>query len=220
MNASVSFLNGSAQSRVEIALHALRQGSGVLVSDDEQRENEADVVFAAESLTESQMALMIRQCSGIVCLCLTPEKVRDLGLPAMAEHNSSRHQTAFTVAIDAAVGVTTGVSAADRLRTVRAAIADDARPEDLCRPGHMFPLEARPGGVLERGGHTEATVDLMRLAGLKPYGVLCELMNADGTMARGDEIRAFANAHDMPVVTVADLAEYREKCECRRHDAL
>lgn len=150
-----------------------------------------------------------------VCLCLPPEKVQALGLPAMTTHNTSRHQTAFTVSVDAAVGITTGVSAAGRLQTVQAAVADDAGPDALSRPGHMFPLEARPGGVLERPGHTEATVDLVRLAGFKPYGVPCELMNTDGTMARGDEIRVFAQSHAMPWVTVADLIAYRETLDPR-----
>ena len=197
-----------SRDRVERALQALRAGRGVLVTDNENRENEGDLIFAAESLTTSQMAMLIRECSGIVCLCLPDEKVRALDLPPMVGTNSSRYQTAFTVSIEAAEGVTTGVSAADRVRTVQAAIADDARPGDLNRPGHIFPLRARPGGVLEREGHTEATVDLMRLAGLKPYGVLCELTNEDGTMARMPQIREFGRRHDLPVVTIDDLKEY------------
>jgi len=197
-----------SRDRVERALQALRAGRGVLVTDNENRENEGDLIFAAESLTAPQMAMLIRECSGIVCLCLPDEKVRALDLPPMVGNNSSRYQTAFTVSIEAAEGVTTGVSAADRVRTVQAAIADDARPGDLNRPGHIFPLRARPGGVLEREGHTEATVDLMRLAGLKPYGVLCELTNEDGTMARMPQIREFGRRHDLPVVTIDDLKEY------------
>jgi len=200
---------GTPVERVEKALAALRNGNGILVTDDEDRENEGDLIFAAESLTDAQMAMLIRECSGIVCLCLTEEKVQALQLPMMVSDNSSRFQTAFTVSIEATAGVTTGVSAADRLTTVKAAIADQAKPADLCRPGHIFPLRARPGGVLERGGHTEATVDLMRLAGLKPYGVLCELTNPDGTMARLPEIITFAEIHGMPVVTVGDLVAYR-----------
>lgn len=199
--------------QVQRALDSLRQGRGVLVVDDEQRENEGDLIFSAQHLSEAQMAMLIRECSGIVCLCLPEEKVRALGLPPMVERNSSRYGTAFTVSIEAASGVTTGVSARDRLTTVRAAIADDARPEDLNRPGHMFPLQARPGGVLERQGHTEATVDLMRLAGLKPYGVLCELTNPDGSMARLPEITAFARRHGMPVLTVQALVQYRRRLE-------
>lgn len=180
----------------------------MLVTDNENRENEGDLIFAAESLTTAQMAMLIRECSGIVCLCLPEDKALALELPPMVQDNSSRYQTAFTVSIEAATGVTTGVSAADRVRTVQAAIADDARPEDLHRPGHIFPLRARPGGVLEREGHTEATVDLMRLAGLRPCGVLCEVTNADGTMARMPEIQQFGERHDLPVVTIDDIKEY------------
>jgi 3,4-dihydroxy 2-butanone 4-phosphate synthase len=200
---------GNPQARVEKALKALCQGQGVLVADDENRENEGDLFYSAELLTEEQMATLIRECSGIVCLCLPSHKVRSLGLPSMVEKNTSRHQTAFTVSIEAAKGVTTGVSAADRVTTVKAAIAEDARPEDLCHPGHVFPLQARDGGVLERKGHTEANIDLMRLAGLKPYGVLCELTKPDGSMARLPEIVEFAEQHNMVVLTVDDLVEYR-----------
>ncbi len=204
---------GNSYERVEKALDSLRRGRGVLVTDDEQRENEGDLIFAAETLTEEQMAMLIRECSGIVCLCLTDEKVRSLGLPMMVERNSSRYQTAFTVSIEAAEGVTTGVSAADRVATVRAATADNAGSKDIHSPGHVFPLRSRPGGVLERQGHTEATVDLMRLAGLKPCGVLCELTNPDGSMARLPEIAAFAKRHDLPVVTIDDLIMYRNSVE-------
>jgi len=199
----------AAEGAVTEALEALRAGRGVLVVDDPGRENEADLVFAAQSLTVPQMALLIRECSGIVCLCLPPDKVSDLGLPMMVEKNTSRHGTAFTVSVEATEGVTTGVSAADRVATVRAAIDPTARPGDLARPGHVFPLCAKSGGVLERPGHTEATVDLMRLAGLAPYGVLCELTNPDGTMARGEQVRSFARAHDLPIVAVAQLVAYR-----------
>jgi 3,4-dihydroxy 2-butanone 4-phosphate synthase len=177
--------------------------------DDEDRENEGDLIYAASSLTEAQMALLIRECSGIVCLCLPVEKIRELDLPPMVAKNTSPYQTAFTVSIEASEGVTTGVSAADRVRTVKAAVAEGARPEDLRRPGHVIPLCARPGGVLERRGHTEATVDLMHLAGLPPYGVLCELTNPDGTMARLPEILRFGAEHGLPVVTVEDLVAHR-----------
>jgi len=194
---------------VEQALEALRAGRGILVVDDEDRENEGDMIFAAETLTEAQMALLIREGSGIVCLCLTDGHADALDLPPMVACNTSRTGTAFTVTIEAAEGVTTGVSAADRVTTVRAAVASGARPEHLRRPGHVFPLRARPGGVLERRGHTEATVDLMRLAGFAPCGVLCELTNPDGTMARLPEILAFAEERDMPVLTVQALAEWR-----------
>jgi len=204
---------GNSFERVENAFNALRSGQGVLVTDDEQRENEGDMFFAAESLTNAQMAMLIREGSGIVCLCLPEERVKALGLPMMVENNTSHFQTQFTVSIEAANGVTTGVSAADRVVTVKTATADNASPEYLRRPGHIFPLRAKRGGVLERPGHTEANVDLMRLAGLKPYGVLCELTNPDGTMARLPEIVTFAELHNMPVVTVEDLIQYRRKTE-------
>jgi 3,4-dihydroxy 2-butanone 4-phosphate synthase len=201
---------GNAEERVSQALQALGNGQGVLVTDNEQRENEGDVFFAAESLTTEQMALLIRECSGIVCLCLPEEKVQELELSMMVENNTSSFQTAFTVSIEAAKGVTTGVSAADRVATIKAAIANNACGRDLRQPGHVFPLRAKAGGVLERPGHTEANVDLMRLAGIKPYGVLCELTNPDGTMARLPEIVAFAKKNKMPVVTVDDLIDYRK----------
>lgn len=204
-------LPATPSERVRAALASLRRGEGVLVVDDEDRENEGDLIYAASSLTEAQMALLIRECSGIVCLCLPGEKIRELDLPPMVAKNTSPYQTAFTVSIEASEGVTTGVSAADRVRTIKAAVAEGARPEDLRRPGHVFPLCARPGGVLERRGHTEATVDLMRLAGLPPYGVLCELTNPDGTMARLPEILRFGAEHGLPVVTVEDLVAWRDE---------
>lgn len=213
MNQTLLTRFGNPMERVENALAALRKGKGVLVTDDEQRENEGDIFFAAETLTNEQMAMLIREGSGIVCLCLTEEKVSALGLPMMVVNNTSSYQTPFTVSIEAARGVTTGVSAADRVATVKAATADGAGPEDLRRPGHVFPLRAKPLGVLERQGHTEANVDLMRLAGLKPYGVLCELTNPDGTMARLPEIVAFAEKHGMPVLTVEDIISYRQAKE-------
>ncbi|WIG79293.1 3,4-dihydroxy-2-butanone-4-phosphate synthase [Photobacterium damselae] len=209
MNQSLLAQFGTPFERVEIALNAIRQGKGVLVVDDEDRENEGDIIFAAETLTSQQMAIMIRECSGIVCLCLTEERTKQLELPMMVENNTSANQTGFTVTIEAAEGVTTGVSAADRVTTVKAAIADNAQPSDLNRPGHVFPLEANSNGVLGRRGHTEATIDLMRLAGLKPYGVLCELTNPDGTMARVPEVISFGEKFDMPVLTIEDLVAYR-----------
>ncbi|QJW48278.1 3,4-dihydroxy-2-butanone-4-phosphate synthase [bacterium BFN5] len=210
MNQKLLAQFGTPLERVEKALDALRNGQGVLVTDNEQRENEGDIFFAAESLTAAQMAMLIRECSGIVCLCLPEDKVQALGLSPMVEDNTSSYQTPFTVSIEAAAGVTTGVSAADRVATVKAAVADHAQPGHLRRPGHIFPLKAKPGGVFERQGHTEANVDLMRLAGLKPYGVLCELTNPDGSMARMPEIVAFAEKNNMPVVTVDDIIEYRQ----------
>src|SRR5690606_14517342 len=210
MNQSLLSEFGDPLARVEAALAALRAGRGVLVADDEDRENEGDLIFAAQTMTNEQMAMMIRECSGIVCLCLTDERVRQLALPMMVEANSSHYQTAFTVTIEAAQGVTTGVSAADRITTIRAAIADGAKPSDLHRPGHVFPLRARTGGVLTRRGHTEATVDLMQLAGLKPFGVLCELTKEDGSMARLPDLVEFGRRHDMPVLTIEDLVQYRQ----------
>ncbi len=201
---------GDPRRRVEAALEALRNGHGVLLVDDEDRENEGDLIFPAETVTPRQMAMLIRECSGIVCLCLDDDTVRRLQLPMMVSDNSSRNGTAFTVTIEARHGVTTGVSAADRVTTVRTAIAPDAKPDDLARPGHVFPLRAQPGGVLTRRGHTEGTVDLMTLAGYRPAGVLCELTNPDGTMARLPEIVAFAEREEMTVLTIEDLVGYRE----------
>ncbi|MCW7754355.1 3,4-dihydroxy-2-butanone-4-phosphate synthase [Desulfobotulus sp. H1] len=209
MNQNLSTRFGDPVERVRNAILSIQSGSGVLVTDDEDRENEGDLIFPAETLTSSQMALLIRECSGIVCLCLTDKKARSLELPPMVASNSSRYQTAFTVSIEAAEGVTTGVSASDRVRTVQAASADNAKPGDLNRPGHIFPLRARPGGVLERRGHTESTIDLMQLAGLKPCGVLCELTNPDGTMARMPEILTFSETYGFPVLTVEDIVYYR-----------
>ncbi|WP_426338363.1 3,4-dihydroxy-2-butanone-4-phosphate synthase [Pseudoduganella sp. S-14] len=154
---------------------------------------------------------MIPECSGIVCLCLTAEKVRELELPPMAAENGSKYGTPFTVSIEARHGVTTGVSAADRVTTIRAAVAPGARPEDMVRPGHVFPLRATPGGVLMRAGHTEGSVDLASMAGLSPSAVLCELMNPDGTMMRGDAIEQFAQLHGMPILTIAELIEWRKR---------
>jgi len=204
---------GSCKDRVEKALAALRAGQGVLLVDDEDRENEGDIIFAAESLTKEQMAMLIRECSGIVCLCLTSEKVESLELPPMVATNNSRNKTAFTVSIEARFGVTTGVSAADRVTTIKTAIALDAKPDDLCRPGHVFPLRAAKGGVLARRGHTEGTVDLMRLAGLMPAGVLCELTNPDGSMARLPEVVSFAEKHGMIALSIEDLVRYRMELE-------
>lgn len=200
---------GTPPQRVERALEALARGDGILLVDDEDRENEGDLIFSAQHLTPAQMALMIRECSGIVCLCLTDERIRQLELPMMVEHNTSKNGTAFTVTIEAREGVTTGVSAQDRVTTIRTAVAEHAKPADLARPGHVFPLRAQPGGVLTRRGHTEGTVDLMLLAGLQPAGVLCELTNSDGTMARLPEVVAFAQIHGMTVLSIEDLVEYR-----------
>ncbi|WP_136805918.1 3,4-dihydroxy-2-butanone-4-phosphate synthase [Desulfosediminicola flagellatus] len=210
MNQSLLSQFGDPRERVEKALAALQAGEGVLVVDDEDRENEGDLIYSVEHLTNEQMALMIRECSGIVCLCLTDEKIQSLGLSPMVVNNSSANQTAFTVSIEAKNGVTTGVSAADRVTTIKTAAALDAKPEDLCHPGHVFPLRAQPDGVLARRGHTEGTVDLMTLAGLQPAGILCEVTNVDGTMARLPEIVDFGRKHNMVVLTIEDIVQYRE----------
>ena len=209
MESNFLSLFGTPTQRVEQALNDLRQGKGILLVDDEDRENEGDLIYPAETIERVQMALMIRECSGIVCLCLTDEKARALNLPPMVACNTSVNQTAFTVSIEAAQGVTTGVSAQDRVTTIRTAVNDACRPEDLHRPGHVFPLRAKDGGVFERRGHTEGTVDLMRLAGYSPVGVLCELTNEDGTMARLPEIVTFARKHDMVVLSIEDIVAYR-----------
>jgi len=198
------------EGRIAAALDAMRAGIPVILLDDFDRENEADLIVAAEHITNDTMALMIRECSGIVCLCLPDEKVRALELPPMAPDNGSRFGTPFTVSIEARHGVTTGVSAADRVTTIQAAIAHDARPNDVVRPGHVFPLRATPGGVLARAGHTEGSVDLARLAGLQPAAVLCELMNPDGTMMRGEQIEQFAAERDFPILTIAELIQWRK----------
>lgn len=201
-------LTGNYKERVETAVEALKNRKGVIVTDDESRENEGDMFFSAEYVTEEQMALLIREGSGIVCLCMTEDKADELELPLMVEDNTSTYGTGFTITIEAAEGVTTGVSAHDRVKTVQAASADGAKPEDLHHPGHVFPLRAKNGGVLERDGHTEANIELMKLAGLKPMGVLCEITNSDGTMARMPEIIEFSKVHDMPVVTINDIIQY------------
>ncbi|WP_258537662.1 3,4-dihydroxy-2-butanone-4-phosphate synthase [Pandoraea pnomenusa] len=195
--------------RLAASLDAMREGRPVILMDDLDRENEADLIVAAEKITPTTMAMLIRECSGIVCLCLPDETLRRLDLPPMVEQNQSRYGTAFTVTIEARQGVSTGVSAADRVTTIRTAIADDAKPSDLSRPGHVFPLRAQPGGVLTRRGHTEGSVDLAILAGLKPAAVLCELMNPDGTMTRGADIERFAELHGLPILTIDELANYR-----------
>ncbi|HHT7854960.1 TPA: 3,4-dihydroxy-2-butanone-4-phosphate synthase, partial [Pasteurella multocida] len=192
-------------------ISAFKQGNGVLVLDDEDRENEGDLIFPAETITVEQMTMLIRYGSGIVCLCLSDEICQQLDLPPMVTENTSVNKTAFTVTIEAAKGVSTGVSATDRVTTIRAAVADNAKPSDLSRPGHIFPLRAMTGGVLKRRGHTEASVDLARLAGYKAAGVICEITNDDGSMARAPEIVTFAQKFGFPVVTIEDLVAYRQK---------
>lgn len=217
MHQSENLLNRYGQNaidRVERALSDLRAGKGVMVVDDEDRENEGDLIYSTDFLTVPQMAFMIRACSGIVCVCLRDEDCERLQLPQMVAHNTNTQGTAFTVSIEAAHGCTTGVSAHDRVTTIKAAANPNGKPEDLLRPGHVYPLRARQGGVLERRGHTEATVDLMRLAGLNPAGVLCELMNEDGTMAKLPQVCDFADLHGLTVLSVEDIAEYRLANAC------
>jgi 3,4-dihydroxy 2-butanone 4-phosphate synthase len=208
---SLEFFGKDYFERVSNAIAKLQQGSGILLVDDENRENEGDIIFPAEKMTDKDMALMIRECSGIVCLCLTRERCQTLELKPMVENNTSKNQTAFTVSIEAKKGVTTGVSAKDRITTIRTAIAANAVPDDLARPGHVFPLVAKDNGVFERRGHTEGSVDLVRLAGLGDTAVLCELTNEDGTMARLPEIMNFAIKHSMAVVTIEDIYQYRKQ---------
>ncbi|ARR46496.1 3,4-dihydroxy-2-butanone-4-phosphate synthase [Vibrio campbellii] len=206
---------GDPITRVENALIALKEGRGVLLLDDEDRENEGDIIYSVEHLTNEQMALMIRECSGIVCLCLTDAQADKLELPPMVVNNNSANQTAFTVSIEAKQGVTTGVSAADRVTTIKTAANPNTKPDDLARPGHVFPLRARPGGVMARRGHTEGTIDLMQMAGLQPAGVLCEVTNPDGTMAKAPEIVAFGRLHNMPVLTIEDMVAYRNQFDLK-----
>ncbi|MFZ7202154.1 3,4-dihydroxy-2-butanone-4-phosphate synthase [Avibacterium avium] len=209
MNQSILSAFGTPQERVEKAIEAFKQGNGVLVLDDEDRENEGDLIFPAQTIELAQMAKLIRYGSGIVCLCLSDEICQQLDLPPMVQNNTSVNKTAFTVTIEAAEGVSTGVSAADRVTTIKAAVAENAKPQDLHRPGHIFPLRAAEGGVLKRRGHTEASVDLAVLAGYKPAAVICEITNDDGTMARTPEIIKFAKEFGYPVMTIEDFVQYR-----------
>jgi 3,4-dihydroxy 2-butanone 4-phosphate synthase/GTP cyclohydrolase II len=202
---------------VEQAIEEIRRGKMVVLVDDEDRENEGDLTMAAEKVTPEAINFMARYGRGLICLSLTPEKTEALDLPPMAGNNTSRFQTAFTVSIEARRGVTTGISVADRATTILTAIGDDAKPSDLVRPGHVFPLRARKGGVIVRTGQTEGSVDLARLAGLKPTGVICEVMNEDGTMARRPDLEKFSEKHHIGICTIADLIEYRLNTECFVH---
>lgn len=212
---SLADFGADYKERVEKAIALLQQGKGILLVDDDDRENEGDIIFAASNMGVADMALMIRECSGIVCLCVTPERAKALELRPMVTNNSSKNQTAFTISIEAKEGVTTGVSAADRIQTIRTAIADGAKPSDLAHPGHVFPLMAKSNGVFERRGHTEGSIDLAKLAGLGDTAVLCELTNVDGTMARLPEVATFAEKHGMTVVSIEDICQYRKEKECR-----
>ena len=196
---------------VEDAIAAIADGKIVIVTDDENRENEGDLIFAAEKATPELVNMMIRYCSGVVCVPCAEPQLKRLGLNPMVPYNRESYKTDYTVSVDAAEGVTTGISAFDRSETIRLIGCAKTLPEDLVQPGHVFPLRARPGGVLERSGHTEAAVDLAQLAGLFPAGVLCELVNEDGSMARLPELVVFKKRFNMPLISIASLIEYRHK---------
>src|SRR5258705_4248103 len=200
---------------VEQAIADIRGGKVVIVADAEGRENEGDLVGAADKATADMINFMATHARGLICMPVMPEACQALGMPQMTDHNNESHETAFTISVDAAArfGVTTGISAADRAATVRVAIDPSTVPSDLRRPGHVFPLRARPGGVLQRVGQTEASIDLARLAGLYPAGVICEILNADGSMARRPDLERFAKQHGLTFITVAQLVAYRLKHE-------
>jgi len=202
-----------ALNSIEEIVEDLRQGKMVIIMDDEDRENEGDLLMAAEHVTPAAVNFMAKYGRGLICLTLTKERCRQLRLPLMVSDNKANHATAFTISIEAAAGVTTGISAADRATTVRAAVAPDAQPHDLVQPGHIFPLMAQPGGVLVRAGHTEAGCDLTRLAGCFPAAVIVEVLHEDGSMARRPDLEIFAREHDLKIGTVADLIHYRLRNE-------
>jgi 3,4-dihydroxy 2-butanone 4-phosphate synthase/GTP cyclohydrolase II len=204
---------------IEEALNDLKQGKMIILVDDEDRENEGDLTMAAEKVTPEAINFMAKYGRGLICLSLAPEIVDRLKLPLMVYDNRSAFKTAFTVSVEARNGVTTGISAADRSHTILTAIADDAKPDDLVQPGHVFPIRARRGGVLFRTGQTEGSVDLARLAGLKPAGVICEVMKDDGTMARMPDLEGFSERHGLKLVTIADIIAYRMKTESFVHKA-
>jgi 3,4-dihydroxy 2-butanone 4-phosphate synthase/GTP cyclohydrolase II len=194
---------------IEEILEDFRLGKMVLILDDEDRENEGDLIIAADVVTPQHITFFAREACGLICLTITERRAKQLNLPLMVDRNSSQHETNFTVSIEAADGITTGISAADRARTVRTAVAKNARPEDLVMPGHIFPLIAKRGGVLTRAGHTEAGCDLARLSGYEPASVIVEVMNEDGSMAKGPELEQFAKRHQLKIGTIADLIHYR-----------
>ena len=199
----------TAIDRVSEAIEDIREGRMVILVDDEDRENEGDLCLAAEKVTPEAVNFMARHARGLICLSLTEERIRELDLPMMVEENRSSRSTAFTISIEARDGVTTGISAADRAHTILTAVSEDARPADIVSPGHVFPLKAVAGGVLQRTGHTEGSVDLARLAGLKHAGVICEIMKDDGTMARYADLIAFGNEHSLRILSISDLIQYR-----------
>ncbi|HYQ48442.1 MAG TPA: bifunctional 3,4-dihydroxy-2-butanone-4-phosphate synthase/GTP cyclohydrolase II [Thermodesulfovibrionales bacterium] len=204
---------------IDEAIEDMAKGRMVILVDDEDRENEGDLCMAAEKITPEAINFMAKYGRGLICLSLTPERVEELKLPMMSEDNTSSFGTAFTVSIEARKGVTTGISAADRAVTILTAVNPKSTHEDLARPGHVFPLRAKPGGVLQRAGQTEGSVDLARLAGLNPSGVICEIMNEDGTMSRVPELMEFARHHNLKIVTIKDLIKYRTRIERFVHRA-
>ncbi len=199
--------------RVLEAIEEIRRGHMVILTDDEDRENEGDLVMAADHTTPEAVNFMARHARGLICLSLTEERVRKLELPMMVDDNRSTRSTAFTISVEARQGVTTGISAADRAHTIRTAVAAEAVPTDLVSPGHVFPLKGRPGGVLQRSGHTEGSIDLATLAGCSAAGVICEIMNEDGTMARRPDLEQFAAQHGLSMLSIADLIQYRLQTE-------
>ena len=202
-----------SQLNIEAAIKEIREGRMVILVDDEDRENEGDLCMAAEAVTPEAINFMAKYGRGLICLSMTAAKIDSLDLPLMVDHNTSPFQTGFTVSIEARCGVTTGISAADRATTILAAVAEDAKPRDLVRPGHVFPLRGRDGGVMVRAGQTEGSIDMARLAGLKPAGVICEIMDEDGTMARMPSLEKFSEKHGIGICTIADLIKYRMRTE-------
>ncbi|MDY6825061.1 MAG: bifunctional 3,4-dihydroxy-2-butanone-4-phosphate synthase/GTP cyclohydrolase II [Thermodesulfobacteriota bacterium] len=205
---------------IEEAIREIKEGRMVILVDDEDRENEGDLMIAAEKVTPETINFMAMYGRGLICLALDAKKIEELQLPLMVDKNTSPFETGFTVSIEAKNGVTTGISAADRAKTIQTAVADNVRPDDLVRPGHVFPLRARRGGVIVRAGQTEGSVDLTRLAGLKPAGVICEIMDDDGTMARMPSLEKFSAKHNIGICTIADLIEYRMRTESFVHRAV
>lgn len=200
-------------SKIEEAVAAIARGDMVIVVDDEDRENEGDIIVASDSITAEQVAFMMNHARGLICVAMPGERLDELDIPLMVPRNTEFHKTAFTVSVDYIPGTTTGISASDRAKTVRALISSDAKPDDFARPGHIFPLRANPLGVLGRTGHTEAAVDLCRLAGKFPSGTICEVANDDGTMARLPQLKVFAARHGLPLVTIKDLVDYLSERE-------
>jgi len=196
--------------KIEDAIEAISRGEMVIVVDDEDRENEGDIIAASDSITPQQIAFMMNHARGLICVAMPGERLDALDIPLMVSRNTESLKTAFTVSVDYIPGTTTGISAADRAKTVRALVSEGSRPEDFARPGHIFPLRANPAGVLGRTGHTEAAVDLCRLAGKYPCGTICEVANDDGTMARLPQLEVFAERHGLLVVTIKDLVSYLE----------